>query len=42
MTCNNFNLYLVNIIAYTKFGENLSFRSQDIERKRNSGENQGP
>ena len=28
--------------AYIKFGEILSICSQDIERKRNSGINQGP
>ena len=41
-TCNNPTLDLVNMNAYIKFGENLSICSQDIERKRNSGENQGP
>ena len=28
-------------LAYIKFGENLSICSQDIERKQNSGINQG-
>ena len=41
MTGNNLNLDLVNINAYTKFGQNLSFHSKDIERKRNSDINQG-
>ena len=40
--CNNPKLDLVNIIAYIKFGENLSICSQDIERKGNFGLNQGP
>ena len=34
MTGNNPKLDLVNINAYTKFGEILSFCSQDIERKK--------
>ena len=42
MTCNNPKLNLVNMNAYTKFGENLSICSQDIERKRNFGVNQWP
>ena len=33
MMCNNFKLNLVNMNAYTKFGEILSIRSQDFERK---------
>ena len=33
--CNDPKLDLVNINAYTKFGENMSSSSQDIERKRN-------
>ena len=41
MTGNNFNLDLVNINDYTKFGI-LSICTQDIERKRNFGINQGP
>ena len=42
MMCNNPNLDLVNINAYTKFCKILSFCSQDIEQKRNSDINQGP
>ena len=42
MMCNNPKLYLVNINAYIKFGENMSSSSQDIERKQNFGINQGP
>ena len=42
MTCNNPKLDLVNMNAYIKFGGNLSICSQDIERKRNFGINQGP
>ena len=42
MICNNLKLDLVNINAYTKFGEILSFCSQDIERKQNyDGPNDG-
>ena len=33
MTCNIIKLYLANMYAYIKFGEIISFRSQDIERK---------
>ena len=33
MTCNNPNVDLVNMNAYIKFGEFLSFCSQDIEQK---------
>ena len=33
MTGDNPNLNLVNINAYTKFGEILSIRSQDIKWK---------
>ena len=40
--CNNPQLDVVNINAYIKFGEILSFCSQGIERKRNYGVNQGP
>ena len=40
--CNNPKLDPVNINAHIKFGENLSICSQDIERKRNFGLNQGP
>ena len=39
MVCNNPNLDLVNINAYTKFGKIQSMRSQD-EWKRNSDINQ--
>ena len=39
MTGNNLNLGLVNINAYTKFGQILTISSQDIEQKRNSGWN---
>ena len=42
MTANNPNLDLVNIDAYTKFVDILSFCSQDIEPKQNSDPNQGP
>ena len=42
MTSNNPNLDLVNINALTKFGQNLSVCSKDIELKRNSDINQGP
>ena len=42
MMCNNPNLDLVNIKAYTKFGEILLICSQDIKRKPNFGVNQGP
>ena len=40
--CINPMLNLVNVNAYIKFGETLSICSQDIERKRNFGINQGP
>ena len=42
MTGNNPKLDLVNDDVHTKFGRILSIRSQDIERKRNSGVNEGP
>ena len=42
MTDNNPKLDLVNDDVHTKFGQILSIRSQDIERKRNSDVNQGP
>ena len=42
MTGNNPRLDLVNVDVHTKFGQILSIRSQDIERKRNSDVNQGP
>ena len=41
MTGNNPKLDLVNVDVHTKFGQILSIRSQDIERKRNSDVNQG-
>ena len=39
-----YNIYvdLVNHNVYTKFGLNLSIRSQDIKQKPNSDVNQGP
>ena len=37
LMCNNPNVDLVNMNAYIKFGEILSFCSQDIEQKRNFG-----
>ena len=42
MTGNNPKLDLVNVDVHTTFGQILSIRSQDIERKRNSDVNQGP
>ena len=42
MSGNNPNLDLVNMNAYTKFGEILSICSPDIEWKQNSDINQGP
>ena len=42
MTDNNPKLDLVNDDVHTKFGQILSIRSQDIERKQNSDINQGP
>ena len=39
---NNPNLDLVNVNAYTKFGQLLSIFSKDIEWKQNSDINQGP
>ena len=41
-TSNNPNPDLVNIDAFSKFGEIISISSQDIERKRKSDINQGP
>ena len=38
----NTNVDLVNDNVYTKFGLNLSIRSQDIEQKPNYDVNQGP
>ena len=40
--CNHSKLDLVNVNADIKFGEYLSFCSQNIERQRNFGVNQGP
>ena len=42
MTGNNPKLDHVNVDVHIKFGQILSIRSQDIERKRNSEVNQGP
>ena len=42
MTANNTNVDLASINCYIKFGQSLSICSQDIERKRNFGVNQGP
>ena len=42
MTGNNPKLDLVNVNMHTKFGQILSFHSQDIERKQNYDVNQGP
>ena len=42
MTGNNPKLHHVNVDVLTKFGQILSIRSQDIERKRNSDVNIGP
>ena len=42
MICKNRKLDHVNINAQSKFSENMSSGSQDIERKRNFGVNQGP
>ena len=42
MTGNNPKLDLVNVDVHTKYGQILSLRSQDIERKQNSDVNPGP
>ena len=42
MTGNNPKLDLVNVDVHTKFGQILSIRCLDIERKQNSDVNQGP
>ena len=42
MTGNNPKLDLVTDDVHTKFGQIMSIRSQDIERKQNSDINQGP
>ena len=41
MMGNNPKPDLVNVDVHTQFGQILSIRSQDIERKRNSDVNQG-
>ena len=41
MMGNNPMLDLVNADVHTKFGQILSIRSEDIERKQNSDVNQG-
>ena len=42
MTGNYHKLDLVNVNVHTKFGQILSIRSRDTERKQNSDVNQGP
>ena len=42
MTGYNPNLDLINVNAYTKFGQIMSICSKDIEWKQNSVINQGP
>ena len=42
MTGNDPKLDLVNVDMHTKFGQILSFHSQDIEWKQNYDVNQGP
>ena len=42
VTGNNPKLDLVHVDVHTNFGQILSIRSQDIERKRNPDINQGP
>ena len=42
MTGNNPKLDLVNVGLHTKYGQILSIRSKDIERKQNFDVNQGP
>ena len=42
MTGNIPKLALADVEVHTKFGQILSIRSQDIERKRNSDVNLGP
>ena len=39
---SNINVDLVNDNVYTKFGLNLSIRSQEIKQNPNSNVNQGP
>ena len=42
MKGNNPKLDFANVDVHTKFGLILSIRSQDIERKRNFGNNEAP
>ena len=42
ITGNIPKLDIVNVDMHTKFGQILSIRSKDIERKQNSDVNQGP
>ena len=42
MKGNNPKLDLADVDVHTKFGQILSDSSQDIERKRNFGNNEGP
>ena len=42
MTGNNPKLDLNNVDVHINFGQILSIRSRDIERKQNSDVNQGP
>ena len=42
MTGSNPKLDHVNVDVHTKFGQILSIRSRDTERKQNSDVNQGP
>ena len=42
MTGNNPKLDLVNVDMHTKFGQILSFHSQDIERTQNCDVDLGP
>ena len=42
MACNNPKLDFVNMNACIKFGAIMPICSQDIDRKRNLGVNQGP
>ena len=37
-----YNIYLINIYTFTKFGEILSICPQDIAQKQNYVANQGP
>ena len=39
---NNSNVDLIKVNAYAQFDQVPSVRLQDIERKRNSDDNQGP